>query len=240
MNIGAMGTRTTRMGRVFTDFMRILRQALTVGCRSFIMAAMTTDVNSPDFWDESYQNGRFPWDLGRPAPVFARLAREQRFDPGKMLVAGAGLGHDAHLFARHGFEVTAVDFAHKAIAQIKALASPDAPINAVQADFFWLPPAFNAQFDYVLEYVFFCAIDPARRPDYADTVARLLAPGGAFICLAFPIGRRSGGPPFVVQPDAIIALFEQRGLVLQHREMPPDSAPKRQGIEELLIFEKAA
>jgi hypothetical protein len=36
----------------------------------------------------------------------------------------------------------------------------------------------------------------------------------------------------------MLDLFTARGLVLRHREEPPDSAPGRQGIEELLILQK--
>lgn len=197
------------------------------------------DPNQAEFWDKTYRDGNFAWDLGQPTPVFARLAADETLPPGEMLVVGAGLGHDARLFARHGFGVTAVDFAPAAIAQMETFAEPDAPVTAVLADFFWLPPAFSRRFDYVLEYVVFCAIDPRRRPDFADVVARVLKPGGVFIALAFPIGRRPGGPPFVVQPDGMIRLFESRGLVLVRRETPPDSANGRQGIEELLVFKLA-
>lgn len=199
---------------------------------------MQVDPNNPDFWDDSYRSDRFPWDLGKPNPVFERLLAEGGLKPGRMLVVGAGFGYDARLFARHGFAVTAVDFATEAVKKMHELAEPDAPVDVVQADFFWLPPAFDNAFDYVLEYVFFCAIDPKRREDYADVVARVLKPGGYFVGMAFPIGKRPGGPPFVVQPDEMIARFARRRLSLVRREKPADSEPSRQGIEELLILKK--
>lgn len=197
-----------------------------------------TDSNSPDFWDIRYQNNQFPWDLGGPTPVFARLAASGQLTPGKMIVLGAGRGHDAHLFARQGFDVTAVDFADAAVAAMQAMADPDHPLEIVQSDFFWLPPAFNGRYQYVLDYTSFCAILPARRSDYADLVTRLLQPSGQYVSLAFPIGTRPGGPPFTVQPEAIIDLFTARGFTLHHRESPPDSVPERRPYEELLILEK--
>jgi hypothetical protein len=66
---------------------------------------LMSDVNSPQFWQQSYQDGRFPWDLGGPTPVFQRLLEHKRFPPGRMIVLGAGRGHDARLFARYGFNV---------------------------------------------------------------------------------------------------------------------------------------
>ena len=50
----------------------------------------------------------------------------------------------------------------------------------------------NNSFDYLLEYTCFCAIDPQRRTDYADLVARLLKTNGHYIDLAFPLDARAG------------------------------------------------
>lgn len=201
---------------------------------------MTHDINSPEFWNEQYDNGRIPWDLGRPTPVFRRLLEEGTLTPGRMIVLGAGRGHDARMFARHGFDVTAVDFAANAVAAMRAAGNDDASLTILHSDLFDLPPDFAGQFDYVLEYTCFCAIDPARRPEYADTVVALLRPHGRYVALAFPIGTRPGGPPFVVQPQGIVVMFQQRGLTLERREWPEDSVPARKGVEQLLILRKDA
>lgn len=199
---------------------------------------MTLDSNSPQYWQMSYANGRVPWDLGRSTPTFARLAASGAYLPGRMIVLGAGRGHDARLFARHGFVVTAVDFAAEAVATMHELNDPANPVQLLQKDIFELDEKWNGRFDYLLEYTCFCAIDPARRGDYAALAARLLKPGALYIGLAFPIGKRPGGPPFVVQPDAVIELLTEHGFKLQHREFPPDSVPSRQNIEELIILQK--
>lgn len=197
-----------------------------------------SDVNSPEFWEAIYQRGA-PWDLGTPTPVFRRLLESGEFESGRMIVLGAGRGYDARMFARHGFEVTAVDFAAEAAEAMRALAEPDAPVDVVQSDLFALPPTLNDTFDYVLEYICFCAIDPARRPDYADLLSRLLKPGGTYIALLFPIWDRPGGPPFAVSPQELIGLLSERGFNLHHRQAaPPDSVSPRRQFEELLIFQK--
>jgi SAM-dependent methyltransferase len=103
---------------------------------------------------------------------------------------------------------------------------------------FELPPALNGVFDYVLQYTCFCAIDPKRREDYADLVARLLKPGGVYIDLAFPLDGRAGGPPFAVSVEDINALFTSRGFQLISQEKLPDSVSPRRGAEELLLFRK--
>ena len=202
---------------------------------------MTDDPNTAAFWEVNYREGQRRWELGGATPVFRRLAESGEFAPGRMIVPGAGLGDDARLFARHGFQVTAVDFAPTAARAMRARQAPAAPVVVLQADWFALPAALSGVFDYVLEYLFVGAIDPARREAYADVAARLLRPGGRFVALLWPIGASPGdppsGPPFAVWPDAIIALLAARGLSLLRREWPPDSVPQRRGMEELVVME---
>lgn len=199
---------------------------------------MTDNVNLPKKWEADYARGTDGWDLGGPTPVFRRLLANGQFAPGRAIVLGAGRGHDAREFARHGFEVTAVDFTTYAVQEMGRLVQPDAPVEILQADIFALPDSLDETFDYVLEYTCFCAIDPTRRADYADLVARLLKPGGVYIDLAFPLDRRKGGPPFAVSTPEILTLFGSRGFELVAREIPPDSAIQRRGLEELFIFQK--
>jgi len=195
------------------------------------------DINTPAFWEEIYQGDRAGWDLGGPTPAFQRLLRSGEFAPGRAIVLGAGRGHDAREFARQGFAVTAVDFAADAARDMRALADPHAPIEILQADIFTLPHTLDKTFDYVIEYTCFCAIDPARRGEYADLVTRLLKPHGIFIGLFFPFDQREGGPPFAVSLSEILAIFGARGFTLRRRETPIDSVPQRDGLEKLLIWQ---
>jgi SAM-dependent methyltransferase len=197
---------------------------------------MAEDVNLPTKWEADYQRKTDGWDLGGPTPVFKRLASSRRFEPGRMIVPGAGRGHDAREFARHGFQVTAVDFSPYVVNEMRRLADPEAPVEVLQHDLFALPPKLDHSFDYVLEYTCFCAIDPKRRTEYADLVTRLLKPGGAFIDLAFPLDGRPGGPPFAVSEAELLNLYQERGFKLLAREKPVDSVSPRRGAEELFIF----
>ncbi len=199
---------------------------------------MTLDVNSPDKWEADYQGKTDGWDLAGPTPALKQLSDSGRFPPGRMLVPCAGRGHDAREFARHGFDVTAVDFSPSAVQEMKRLADPDAPVEVLQRDMFHLPRAMDGAFDYVLQYTCFCAIDPRRRDDFADMVARVLRPGGTYIDLAFPLDGRAGGPPFAVSAEGIIQRFKPRGLELISREKLAASISPRREAEELLLFRK--
>jgi hypothetical protein len=199
---------------------------------------MTNNVNSAHKWEADYARQTDGWDLGGPTPVFKRLAASGKFKPGRMIVLGAGRGHDAREFARHDFQVTAVDFASPAVSEMQRLADPAAPIKILQHDIFTLPETLNNTFDYVLEYTCFCAIDPGRRSEYADLVTRLLKPQGIYIDLAFPLDRRKGGPPFAVTETEIFDLFQRRGFKLLSRETPVESVSPRRHAEKLFIFQK--
>lgn len=196
------------------------------------------DVNSADKWNANYEQGTDGWDLGGPTPVFKRLLLSRQLIPGRMIVLGAGRGYDAREFARHGFQVTAVDFSSQAVQEMHRLASPDAPVEILQHDVFTLPDTLNNSFDYVLEYTCFCAIDPSRRAEYANLVTRLLKPDGIYIDLAFPLDGREGGPPFAVSASEILDLFQARGFKLISREKPIDSISSRRSAEELFLFQK--
>jgi len=199
---------------------------------------MTNDVNLPEKWEADYKRGTDGWDLDQPTPSFKRLASSKRFKPGRMIVLGAGRGHDAREFSRFGYQVTAVDFSPYVIREMHRLDDSNAPIDILQHDIFTLPDEMNDSYDYILEYTCFCAIDPKRRSEYADLIARLLKPNGIYIDLAFPLDGRAGGPPFAVTESEIQTLFNERGFTLLSREKPSDSVSARRNAEELFIFQK--
>lgn len=201
---------------------------------------MADDVNTPEKWEADYRRGTDGWDLGGSTPVFQRVLAEGRFAPGRAILLGAGRGHDARAFARHGFGVTAVDFSPFAAREMRRLARADAPLEILERDIFSLPRGLDHIFDYVIEYTCFCAIDPVRRGEYAGLVARLLKTNGVFIALAFPLDGRRGGPPFAVSPSELPDLFEPLGFKLLSRERPHDSIAPRNGAEELFVFRKNA
>ena len=196
------------------------------------------DVNSADKWEADYQHGGDGWDLGAPTPVFRNLLENGQLSPGKMLVVCAGRGHDAREFARHGYQVTAVDFSPFAAQEMSRLAVPGTPMEILQRDLFTLPHGLNETFDYILEYTCYCAIDPKRRNEFVDLIDRLLKPGGIYISLAFPLTQKIGGPPFAVTVSELLRLFQERGFKLIEREQPSESVPQRRGAEELLMFQK--
>jgi SAM-dependent methyltransferase len=189
------------------------------------------DISRPDFWEGAYQQDQTGWDLGQAAPPFvALLGGDDAPQPGRLLVPGCGRGPDALLFARHGFDVTGVDFAPSAVAAATAAArSAGLPVSFVEADLFTLGRRWPGRFDYVAEHTCFCAIDPARRPEYVEVVRDLLRPGGELLAIFYAHGR-AGGPPYTTTEAEIRALFEPR-FIIGSLAPAVNSVPRRQGQE---------
>ena len=106
-------------------------------------------------------------------------------------------------------------------------------------DIFDLSQHFHQDFDVVLEYTCFCAIDPTRRKDYIEMVSHILKPEGELVGLLFPIDKdpKDDGPPFGVDLNATILLFS-RYMNLIKKEIPKLSIERRKGREIFIIFRK--
>ncbi|WP_225885181.1 methyltransferase domain-containing protein [Leptolyngbya sp. KIOST-1] len=182
-------------------------------------------------WEQRYQQGTPRWDLGQPAPAFQTLlTATDPPPPGPAIVLGAGRGHDALWFARHGFAVTAVDFAPSAIEALKEQAQgQNLPLRSLQRDMFDLLPEYAGQFAYAIEHTCFCAIDPDLRPAYVDLVADLLRPDGELLAVFFT-HKRSGGPPFGTTAAEVRQRFKLRFDILT-LEPVANSVAARQGEE---------
>lgn len=189
-------------------------------------------------WNSRYENKDTPWDLSGPTPEFTRLL-PQLPKKGRALVPGGGRGYDAVLLAQHGLEVDLVDIAPLALiaAQENAFAAK-VTVHAYLQDFFELPklPYHRGRYDLMLEYTFFCAIDPALRESYVKAAAALLKPGGLLVGLFFPTATDKPGPPFVVSKSEVEAQFK-KDFELKFED-PKESVKPRAGREFLGIFRR--
>ena len=215
-------------------------------------------MSTAGFWDGLYAAAQDGWDLGGAAPALEDWLASGRFSSlgsikcggpemapalpqaaetrarARVAVPGAGRGHDARLLARHGYRVTAFDFALAAVAEARRLAAADGVDVAVeQRDVFTLGEDFAGAFDGVWEYTCFCAIDPARREEYVRVLHTILRPGGLLLACFFPLREGGDGPPFPVSRADIDRALANRFTVL--RAGPPGrSADRRQNLEWLV------
>ena len=187
-------------------------------------------------WDERYRDGRDGWELGHAAPpldAFLRADRRAPRPPARVLVPGCGRGHEAALLAALGFAVVGLDFSSEAIQRARQLHGADSPeLRWLQADLFDQTALAAAgltpgSVQGVVEHTCFCAIDPAQREAYLQTVVRLLAPAGWLLGL-FWCHREPGGPPWGSDPDVLAQQLGAAGLQLELWEPARGSAAGRE------------
>ena len=200
---------------------------------------MTNLVSEQEFWDSIYQNKKAGWDLKSPTPVFQRIIKEKKIiNSCKLLILGSGYGYDAVEAAKAGFDVTAVDFSASAVSFAKRLAKKEnVNVDFIQNDFFKFTEDYSSGFDAVYDYVTYCAINPARREEYAKLIKSLLKCGGVFIALWFPVEEREGGPPFGINLEETESIFT-KFLKLKSSTIEKDTIKPRKGREVLQIYEK--
>lgn len=164
---------------------------------------MSSHLSLPAYWEERYQNGETRWDKGEASPPLRDFLHNSPLH-GNILVPGCGAGHDVRLLAAHGANPVGIDFSESAIRLAKSFPRVSTESYEV-ADFLHLPTAFHRAFDTVVEHTLFCAIDPARRDHYIDSVIASLKPGGKFLAIFYsePADAAEDGPPFGVTRDEI-------------------------------------
>lgn len=145
---------------------------------------------------------------------------------GKVLVPGAGSSYDALEFAKAGYPTTAIDIAPTAIERARMILRDYAEkqqqqnnnntpstitelLRIQQADFFKLEP--GAAYSVIFDYTFLCALPKSLWSDWARTVTRLIHPEGELVCILFPIGDFTGGPPYAMTPTTIRDLLVPLG-----------------------------
>ena len=196
------------------------------------------NVNDPDFWEDIYKKNDIGWDLNGITPTFEKLANKLK--PGKVIILGCGRGHDAIIFSKLNFEVTAVDFAPSAINYLKKLCKRNnVKVNVIKNDIFLLNKCYDNYFDYVIEQTCFCAIDPKRREEYERLVYHILNSNGYLIGLWYPLDKAiiDGGPPWGISISDLKNTFEKRWIITKE-SFSEFSIKKRRKREKLIIFKK--
>lgn len=142
-----------------------------------------------------------PWDIGRPQPVFVRLAEDGEIQ-GRVLDAGCGTGEHVLMLAAEGVEATGIDAAPRAVNAAAAKAKE----RGLSARFMvWdaLRLAdLGEQFDTVIDSGLFHVFDDERRAKYVDSLRSAVPQGGRYLMCCFS-ERQPGdwGPRRVTQGE---------------------------------------
>jgi SAM-dependent methyltransferase len=197
-------------------------------------------VDDPRFWDAAWIAGDDEWDAGEaPPPIASALAA---LPVGRdAIVLGCGRGHEARSLARLRWpRVVGLDFSPAALDEARAVEAADSPwedrprVEWRLQDLFTLGDTDPASFDLAVEHASFIAIDPRRRAEWARAVARALRPGGSLLALV-SLKPRTGGPPFEVRREELLAILPAAGFVLERVLVPENSFPARRGRELLVL-----
>lgn len=195
-------------------------------------AFSSRDPLSPQFWDERFERAFTPWERGGVSAALRRfVAASTR--PLVALTPGCGSAHELALMCAAGWDVTAIDFSHEAVARARALAGPWAE-RIVQADFFAYEPP--QPLDLVYEQAFLCALPRARRPDVARRWAGLLGQGG-LLAGYFYFDDAPKGPPFGIARAELDALLTP-GFECVVDDAVEDSIPVFAGKERWMVWRR--
>jgi SAM-dependent methyltransferase len=145
-------------------------------------------------WEEKYRAKTIPWDRGTASPALIGWVEDGVLLPGRLLIPGCGLGHEALELARRGFQITALDIAPTALEHLAAeLNAAGVDAERVCADALSWQPA--QVFDAIYEQTCLCALDPTHWATYEQQLFGWLRPGGQLFALFMQVDR-PGGPPF--------------------------------------------
>lgn len=173
-------------------------ESITVAGQRFEMTPWLgshIESEGPQFWSNLYKTGDTGWELGREANALPAIMPQLKMSKSRILVLGAGAGHDAAYLAGLGHLVTAVDFSEEAVNRAKDKYGHLETLTFVRADAFNLPEKWAGQFDVVFEHTCFCAIAPEKRNALIKVWREVLQPQGHLLGIFFVHEKRQG-PPF--------------------------------------------
>lgn len=204
------------------------------------VSSLQSILKASNSWDQCWVEDVTPWDLGKVTPIVVDLVERKDLPVGRALVPGCGSGYDVVALASHARHVigldisaTAVDRARKILAGTKS-----SDVEFLCADFFNYTP--GAPFDLILDYTFFCALEPSLRPRWGSKIAEFLACEGELITIMFPMDNFDGGPPYAVSLDAYEKVLHPQGLRCTFFQENVLAVGKRKGREFLGRWRRVA
>jgi len=201
----------------------------------FIFNFITGQCTWEEMWAGGLAKGQ-AFDVGMPSQtLMGALKRMPKpAESTRALVPGCGRAYDALALARHGFtSVHAIDLSKTACEAARAFLDETGDplatnVELLCADFF--EHDCSEGYDLIWDCTFLCALDPSVRERWAAKQATLLKPDGKLLTCIFPIGTKSGGPPYALSVELLKSLLLPVGLApVEIREDLPDDEQHRPG-----------
>ncbi|MGD0240818.1 MAG: class I SAM-dependent methyltransferase [Streptosporangiaceae bacterium] len=161
----------------------------------------------PSSWDDAYSWDRPPaWDIGRPQPVFVRLA-ERGLLAGRLLDSGCGTGENTLLAAAHGADAVGVDLSGRAIERARAKAAERGLAARFETGDVLRLGDLGVAFDTVIDSGVFHVFDDENRVRYVASLGSVLRPGGRCYLMCFSDRQPGDFGPRRVSQDELRAAF---------------------------------
>lgn len=153
-----------------------------------------------------------PWDTQESPPELLEFIAEH--PPGRALDLGCGTGTNVITLAKHGWNVTGVDFVGRALTQARKKATR----AQVSVDFLVEDvtnvDGISEDFDLVLDIGCFHSLSEIEKLAYLTNLERLTSPGSFYLMYGFISDSDTGGPG-LRDPD--LKAFEVN-FILSNRE----------------------
>lgn len=174
-------------------------------------------------WEHVYhmlEPAQLPWNAGAPDSDLARWLQSGQIPLGRAADMGAGLGHDAILLAKKGFQVTAVEIAAGAVKMAAANASLAEVGDKIE---FLVEDALKlslpeASMSLVVDRGLFHFIPAEGRQAYIELVVLMLAPRGHFFLRTFSEKEPPGPGPARFTRKQLEELFSPAFDFLEFKE----------------------
>ena len=189
-------------------------------------------MEKKNFFESVYENAdhddlsSIPWATLAPNVYLEKHLSLQGLVSGKKaLVIGCGLGDDALILEKHGYEVEALDISPSAIALAKKR-HPESKIDFHVGDIYNMPESSVGQYDFVYEGLTIQSLPPADREKLVGIIVSLVAKEGELFVYAHTQDDTDnyGGPPWPLYADEF-TLFEKEGLEQIYMDKEKESKP---------------
>jgi len=176
-------------------------------------------MEKKNFFESVYENANhddlssIPWATLAPNVYLEKhLSTEGVVTDKKALVIGCGLGDDALMLEKYGYEVEALDISVSAIAIAKKR-HPQSKVDFHVGNIYDMPESSVGKYDFVYEGLTIQSLPPADRKKLVGIIASLVAKDGELLVYAHgqDDADNYGGPPWPLYEDEFV-LFEKEGL----------------------------
>jgi SAM-dependent methyltransferase len=189
-------------------------------------------MDKKNFFESIYENANhedlstIPWATLAPNIYLEKhLSKQDLVSDKKALVIGCGLGDDALVLEKHGYEVEAIDISPSAIALAKKR-HPQSKVDFHVGDIYHMPVSSVGKYDFIYEGLTIQSLSPADREKLVGIIVSFVAKDGELLVYAHTQDDADnyGGPPWPLYKNEFI-LFEKEGLVKVSSEKEDETKP---------------